>query len=97
MYKCKICENEFELKIGNHYTARDSEETKLGLANLCGTDKEATLYDTFDCPYCGCQNIIQERKRFWCGSGSTITDVVEPGQCDQPDDQFDSGEEDIVI
>ena len=21
------------------------------------------IFDTFDCPYCGCQNIIQQRKR----------------------------------
>lgn len=24
---------------------------------------EAKIYDTFDCPQCGCQNVMGERKR----------------------------------
>lgn len=60
MYKCKVCSKEFELQKKIHYIARNAG--KSGLAALAGGNEE-TLYDTFDCPHCGCQNIMQERKR----------------------------------
>lgn len=60
MCKCKVCNKEFELKKKDHYIARDIG--KSGLAALAG-GKEEALYDTFDCPHCGCQNVMQERKR----------------------------------
>lgn len=60
MYKCKVCGKEFELKLENHYVSRDNQPT--GLAVLAGS-KESSLYDTFDCPFCGCQNTVNQRKR----------------------------------
>lgn len=58
--KCKICECEFVPEKENHYISRD--EVKVGLYTLAG-GMEEKIYDTFDCPQCGCQVIAQERKR----------------------------------
>lgn len=60
MIYCKVCGNEFEAKAENHYVSRDN--VKLGLSVVV-SDNEAPLYDTFDCPYCGCQYVAQQRKR----------------------------------
>lgn len=61
MAKCKICDRSFALIAEKHYIARDAAET--GLATAFGKTPEAELYDAFDCPHCGCQNIMQKRKR----------------------------------
>lgn len=58
-YKCKICAKEFELRANEHYVSIDN--SKIGLSILAG--EEPGLYDTFDCPYCGCQNVVGQRKR----------------------------------
>lgn len=58
--KCKCCNKEFEPKKELHYISRDVAKT--GLVALGGGD-ECKYYDTFDCPECGCQNILGERKR----------------------------------
>lgn len=61
MAKCEICGRSFALMAEKHYIARDITET--GLAAALGKTQEAFNYDAFDCPHCGCQNIMQERKR----------------------------------
>ena len=63
--ECKICGKDFELKLDNHYIVRDEEIQRFGIASIVGssTEKESKLYDAFNCPYCGCQNVVQERKR----------------------------------
>lgn len=61
MAKCKICGRSFALMAEKHYIARDTAET--GLATAFGKTQEVEYYDAFDCPHCGCQNIMQERKR----------------------------------
>lgn len=38
---------------------------KSGLAVAFGSEPEEKLYDTFDCPSCGCQIVVQERKRIY--------------------------------
>lgn len=38
---------------------------KAGLAVAFGSEPEEKLYDTFDCPSCGCQIAVQERKRIY--------------------------------
>ena len=60
MIKCKVCECVFPAVDVNHYIARDNGRT--GLATAFGNNEEK-LYDAFDCPICGCQAIVQERKR----------------------------------
>ena len=62
MIKCKICGCEFPPVIDKHYVSRD--EGRIGVfANL--SKDEEKLYDTFDCPACGCQVVAQERKRVY--------------------------------
>ena len=55
---CSICGSVFSI-IDRHYISR--ENTVTGLTVVARKD-EPKLYDTFDCPVCGCQNRIQERK-----------------------------------
>lgn len=61
MTTCKICQREFALIAEDRYTVRDTDRTGLAAAFAGGS--EATWYDAFDCPHCGCQNIVQARKR----------------------------------
>ncbi len=61
MLKCKICGCEFNAVKERHYISRDNG--KVGLATVFGSNPEYVLYDTFDCPDCGCQITTQERKR----------------------------------
>lgn len=60
---CKVCGKDFPLTAEEHYIAQDPKKIGM-LANLANTDK-AMEYDAFDCPHCGCQNIVQERKPMW--------------------------------
>lgn len=64
MKTCCVCGRDFPLLIENLYHARDN--TKTGLAALtCGSEED--LFDAMDCPHCGCQNILQPRKREYLG------------------------------
>lgn len=58
--ECKVCGCEFTPTISKHYIARDDVESGLSTAFKSA---ECKLYDSFDCPVCGCQMIVQERKR----------------------------------
>lgn len=63
MITCKVCGRDFPLTVEEHYVAQDPE--KIGvIARLADTSKNKQ-YDAFDCPHCGCQNIVQERKPLW--------------------------------
>lgn len=61
LLECKVCNTMFPALRERRYTARD--ETETGLAAALGKTNEGKLYDAFDCPHCGCQHIVQERKR----------------------------------
>lgn len=50
-HTCCVCGKEFEMSKDIRYTAIDG-----GLFNW-------TRYDAMDCPYCGCQNVLQERRQ----------------------------------
>lgn len=77
--KCGICGQLFPLVIDKHYISRD--DGQVGVAALFKSLPEDQLYDTFDCPYCGCQNVVQKRKRAICESvlleGAVEVDVKE--------------------
>ncbi len=60
MLKCKICGCEFNATKEKHYITRDNG--KVGLQADFGSNQENELYDTFDCPVCGCQVVVQARK-----------------------------------
>lgn len=81
--KCKVCGEDFLLTILGHYIARDEEVT--GFTQTLVRHDETTLYDAFDCPMCGCQNIMQKRKRAY---GTEITGKVE---------NIEDGDEDEVF
>lgn len=61
MLKCEICGTVFPPIKDNHYISRDNGK-KGFVAGLSSNDEEQ-LYDSFDCPICGCQLIAQGRKR----------------------------------
>lgn len=61
MLKCEICGTEFPAVKDKHYISRDNGKTGLSVA--FGANDEDKIFDTFDCPQCGCQIIAQERKR----------------------------------
>lgn len=54
--KCKICEKEFELKKEEKYLATEKVTAFGTLAKLPKT------FEAFDCPHCGCQNIVNIRE-----------------------------------
>lgn len=70
MLKCNVCGSEFYATVENHYISRNN--SKIGLGAAFSSDDEPILYDTFDCPKCGCQYIAHERKRTYtpyvCGT-----------------------------
>lgn len=50
---CKICKRRFELKKPFRYVAVKTESI---------FPLKSVLYDAFDCPHCGCQNIVGIRE-----------------------------------
>lgn len=62
--KCPICDTEFIPEFKNHYISRNDTRTSTISTAFISSD-EPILYDTFDCPQCGCQVRPQERKRFY--------------------------------
>lgn len=61
--ECKVCHREFALVIEDHYEAKDPVHV-IPIWEPSGPTKG---YDAIDCPHCGCQNLLQERKPVWDG------------------------------
>ena len=59
--KCNVCGLEMIPEIKNHYISRNTEKTGLSATISGGVEPE--LFDTFDCPQCGSQIVVQGRKR----------------------------------
>lgn len=55
-YKCQICGALFELNKANRYLIVENEAPIMAVLTLPAT------YECFDCPKCGCQNRVNERK-----------------------------------
>lgn len=55
-YKCQICGALFEPNKANRYLIVDKEAPIMAVFTLPAT------YECFDCPKCGCQNRVNERK-----------------------------------
>ena len=53
--KCKVCSRRFKLNKRNKYLIE-----KSGGLLACALPKE--IYEAFDCPRCGCQNIVNVRE-----------------------------------
>lgn len=77
MIECKFCGCKFRPVIDEHYITRDNDET--GVANIF-KHVESNIYDTFDCPECGCQIVVQERKRVY-------RDYIEVPECDEEEEE----------
>lgn len=71
MPKCNNCGRYFEPTTEIHYIARDAKFQLI--------QPEVAEYDAYDCPYCGCQYIAQERKKQ--SSGSNKTGTKNPPDC----------------
>lgn len=65
MIKCKVCGHEFQPVLKNHYISRDCEKSSSSVVTFLDGRAEGSLYDSFDCPACGCQSTPQERKRVY--------------------------------
>ena len=76
MTTCKVCERDFALMAEDHYIARDPQREGGQIGIVIAGREEAKNFDAFDCPHCGCQNIMQERKMFWTG-GYNIDDIED--------------------
>lgn len=70
MYVCSTCGRTFELKQENRYV------TKSNNAMTLFTSFVTKKYDTFDCPHCGCQNIMEERLSEVVELNATEEDIV---------------------
>lgn len=55
-YKCQICGALFKLNKASRYLIADDE------APIMAMFIEPATYECFDCPKCGCQNRVNERK-----------------------------------
>ena len=80
MYTCDVCGRDFPLIAEERYTVRGTE--KSGIAAAISSE-EADRYDAFDCPHCGCQNIVNLRMR-----------ELEPEDADGCEDCLTYGHED---
>ena len=54
-YRCKICGKDFELEAKNKYIAIENK-------GLNGSISGLKKFECFDCPKCGCQNIVNVRE-----------------------------------
>lgn len=57
---CKVCGRDFALIAEEHYISKEAGQ--IGFAALAG-GPAPVLFDSFDCPHCGCQNNMQQRNR----------------------------------
>lgn len=66
MTTCKVCGRDFPLLAEEHYVARDPKRGG-GQIGVVSIDKgEPEMFDAFDCPHCGSQNVMHTRKQEVC-------------------------------
>lgn len=78
MLECKICGCKFNAIEERHYISRDNGKT--GIAVAFGSTNEETLYDSFDCPMCGCQVVAKERKRIYIPNEYCVEEETDDEQ-----------------
>lgn len=78
MLECKICGCKFNAIEERHYISRDNG--KIGLAVAFSSTNEETLYDSFDCPMCGCQVVAKERKRIYIPNEYCVEEETDDEQ-----------------
>lgn len=72
--KCKVCSRRFKLNKRNKYLVEKS-------GGLVAWALPEEIYEAFDCPRCGCQNIVNVRKTMIYGE-SIIADR-KGDECDE--------------
>lgn len=92
MTTCKICGRDFPLIIEEHYVARDLE--KKGVLPALSGEVESAEFDAFECPHCGCQNIMQSRKPTLFSKGECPCDFGICDECDHVGESKDTKEHD---
>jgi hypothetical protein len=70
MFECKVCGHEFELKKENRYLSTWQNP-------IFGS---FTLHECFDCPICGCQNIVSQREPSYTDIDSLIIEEGEQNE-----------------
>jgi hypothetical protein len=85
---CKVCGRPFALNAEDHYISADIETT--GITSIISKTEPET-YDSFDCPHCGCQNVMQIRKKEVCPCEYGICD--ECNCCEEDSKSEDASEE----
>lgn len=79
---CTVCGEEFYPKDEDRYVTAENK-TSGGLAGaLSGTVEGPELYDSFDCPFCGCQIVVKGRLRN-ARIGEIAPDIVERDSLDE--------------
>lgn len=78
-FTCRVCGRTFPLITEKHYVVRASVGNGV-LSSLASVEPE--LHDAFDCPHCGCQNLVGVRLR------------VNDPTSEQVDDEDEDEEED---
>jgi len=74
MTTCKVCGRDFALIAEEHYIS-----SNIGFAALIG-GPAPVLFDSFDCPHCGCQNNMQQRNHLTDMLGKDLP-LDEEGCC----------------
>lgn len=80
MTTCKVCGRDFPLLIEEHYVSK--EAGRIGFAALA-VGPAPILWDSFDCPHCGCQNRMQQRERLSDILGQDLPLDVEEDEDDE--------------
>ena len=57
--KCKVCGKRFKLQADKRYEALKKPDGFAGVFS----GKGIVCYECFDCPRCGCQNIVHIREK----------------------------------
>ena len=70
-YECQICGALFELNKANRYLIVENE------APIMAVFTSPATYECFDCPKCGCQNRVNERKGGYIIDEQTEADTDE--------------------
>lgn len=91
IHECAVCHREFALIAEDHYIAVDPQPTGItALAN-----STVYIYDTIDCPHCGCQNVLQKRKPFACPCDYGVCDECNCECVENEDDDYEPSVEEM--
>ena len=91
MTTCKVCGRDFALIKEEHYIAKHDD--KEGVIPAFAGREAQRLYDAFDCPHCGCQNIVGIREAILDPCGETIKEEEFNSCNDCVHDEVDGHEE----